>query len=275
MVLNSFWTRHCALPLMPMTTLTTSHWPRAWKNMSWLSLGGSQPTFSRATTAGNRVLSSARRTSSTRSFTATTVYSTYSKSSFQIINIQCQFSMSWYWTLIFFHAPQDAMQYASESKDTELAEELLAWFLKEDKKECFAACLFTCYDLLRPDVVLETAWRHNIMDFSMPYFIQVMREYLSKVSWMEIICWNDKAAEILFSFMQFHTWKNPPPPPQALSVPFSTHAHLLLYVVGHHGCFHPSKLLFHTNVFQRRFITAVLFMSFLSIIWQQKSLFDL
>ena len=77
--------------------------------------------------------------------------------------------------------PQDAMQYASESKDTELAEELLAWFLQEDKKECFAACLFTCYDLLRPDVVLETAWRHNIMDFSMPYFIQVMREYLSKV----------------------------------------------------------------------------------------------
>lgn len=76
---------------------------------------------------------------------------------------------------------QDAMQYASESKDTELAEELLSWFLQEEKRECFAACLFTCYDLLRPDVVLETAWRHNIMDFSMPYFIQVMREYLSKV----------------------------------------------------------------------------------------------
>lgn len=81
---------------------------------------------------------------------------------------------------------QDAMQYASESKDTELAEELLAWFLSEDKKECFAACLFTCYDLLRPDVVLETAWRHNIMDFSMPYFIQVMREYLSKVGLLEV-----------------------------------------------------------------------------------------
>lgn len=79
------------------------------------------------------------------------------------------------------------MQYASESKDTELAEELLAWFLKEDKKECFAACLFTCYDLLRPDVVLETAWRHNIMDFSMPYFIQVMREYLTKVGWPEVM----------------------------------------------------------------------------------------
>uniref|UniRef100_A0A8C6TQ00 Clathrin, heavy chain a (Hc) n=1 Tax=Neogobius melanostomus TaxID=47308 RepID=A0A8C6TQ00_9GOBI len=80
---------------------------------------------------------------------------------------------------------KDAMLYASESKDTELAEELLAWFLQEDKKECFAACLFSCYDLLRPDVVLETAWRHNIMDFSMPYFIQVMREYLSKVDNLE------------------------------------------------------------------------------------------
>ncbi|KAG7258585.1 hypothetical protein CRUP_030873 [Coryphaenoides rupestris] len=80
---------------------------------------------------------------------------------------------------------KDAMLYASESKDTELAEELLAWFLQEDKRECFAACLFTCYDLLRPDVVLETAWRHNIMDFSMPYFIQVMREYLSKVDKLE------------------------------------------------------------------------------------------
>lgn len=73
------------------------------------------------------------------------------------------------------------MQYASESKDTELAEELLQWFLLEDKQECFGACLFTCYDLLRPDVVLETAWRHNIMDFAMPYFIQVMKEYLIKV----------------------------------------------------------------------------------------------
>uniref|UniRef100_A0A670YUR1 Clathrin heavy chain n=1 Tax=Pseudonaja textilis TaxID=8673 RepID=A0A670YUR1_PSETE len=76
---------------------------------------------------------------------------------------------------------KDAMQYASESKDTELAEELLQWFLQEGKQECFGACLFTCYDLLRPDVVLETAWRHNIMDFAMPYFIQVMKEYLSKV----------------------------------------------------------------------------------------------
>ena len=36
-------------------------------------------------------------------------------------------------------------------------------------------CLFNfqCYDLLRPDVILELAWRHKIMDFAMPYLIQV------------------------------------------------------------------------------------------------------
>uniref|UniRef100_A0A803XN81 Clathrin heavy chain n=1 Tax=Meleagris gallopavo TaxID=9103 RepID=A0A803XN81_MELGA len=79
------------------------------------------------------------------------------------------------------HLYKDAMQYAAESKDVELAEKLLQWFLEEGKQECFAACLFTCYDLLHPDVVLELAWRHNIMDFAMPYFVQVMREYLTKV----------------------------------------------------------------------------------------------
>ena len=73
------------------------------------------------------------------------------------------------------------MLYAAESKEAELAEALLQWFLEEGRRECFAACLFTSYDLLRPDVVLETAWRHGLVDFAMPYFIQVMREYLSKV----------------------------------------------------------------------------------------------
>lgn len=82
------------------------------------------------------------------------------------------------------HLPwlQDAMQHTAESRDAELAEKLLQWFLEEGKRECFAASLFTCYDLLPPDVVLELAWRHNLLDLAMPYFIQVMREYLSKVS---------------------------------------------------------------------------------------------
>ncbi|XP_077570823.1 clathrin heavy chain 1 [Stigmatopora nigra] len=80
---------------------------------------------------------------------------------------------------------KDAMLFAAESKDAELAETLLQWFLEEGKKECFAACLFASYDLLHPDVVLELAWRHDIIDFAMPYFIQVMRENLTKVDKLE------------------------------------------------------------------------------------------
>ncbi|XP_029719221.2 clathrin heavy chain [Aedes albopictus] len=81
---------------------------------------------------------------------------------------------------------KDAMEYAAESHQGELAEELLGWFLERGAHDCFAACLFQCYDLLRPDIILELAWRHNIMDFAMPYLIQVTREYTSKVDKLEV-----------------------------------------------------------------------------------------
>jgi len=83
---------------------------------------------------------------------------------------------------------QDAMLYASESRNIDIAEDLIAWFLEDKNYECFAACLFQCYDLLRPDVIMELAWRHNIMDFAMPYMIQVMREYTTKVRTTTTTC---------------------------------------------------------------------------------------
>jgi clathrin heavy chain len=76
---------------------------------------------------------------------------------------------------------KDAMETASQSGDRELCEELLTYFLAEDKKECFASCLYMCYDLLRPDVVVELAWLNNMTDYIMPYMIQFLREYSSKV----------------------------------------------------------------------------------------------
>lgn len=76
---------------------------------------------------------------------------------------------------------RDAMEYAAESRNAEVAEELLEWFLERGSKDCFAACLFHCYDLLHPDVILELAWRHRILHFAMPYLIQVAREYITKV----------------------------------------------------------------------------------------------
>ena len=76
---------------------------------------------------------------------------------------------------------KDAMETAAESRKPEVAEELLQFFVDNDLKDCFAAALYTCYDLIRPDVALELGWRNRIQDMAMPYLIQVVREYTSKV----------------------------------------------------------------------------------------------
>ncbi|KAJ3191643.1 hypothetical protein HK101_007526, partial [Irineochytrium annulatum] len=83
------------------------------------------------------------------------------------------------------HLYKDAMETVAESKDTEVAEELLQYFLELGKKDCFAACLYTCYELLRPDVVMELAWRNGMMDFAMPFMIQVTRESMSRIELLE------------------------------------------------------------------------------------------
>ncbi|CAG8535423.1 3237_t:CDS:10 [Ambispora leptoticha] len=77
---------------------------------------------------------------------------------------------------------KDAIDTANESRSTEVAEELLEYFVKTGNKECFTACLYSCYDLLRPDVVLELSWRNGLTDFVMPFMIQVFRELTVKVS---------------------------------------------------------------------------------------------
>ncbi|CAM6119092.1 unnamed protein product [Calypogeia fissa] len=76
---------------------------------------------------------------------------------------------------------KDAMETTSQSGDRDLAEELLHYFVEQGKKECFASCLYTCYDLIRPDVALELAWFNGIIDFAVPYVLQFMREYTGKV----------------------------------------------------------------------------------------------
>lgn len=49
----------------------------------------------------------------------------------------------------------------------------------QGKKECFASCLFVCYDLIRADVALELAWLNNMVDFAFPYLLQVDKDPLS------------------------------------------------------------------------------------------------
>jgi len=71
----------------------------------------------------------------------------------------------------------DAMETTAASGDQALAEELLTYFVEKGEKECFSACLYTCYDLIRPDVVMEMAWRFDLMNFAMPFMVQTFRTF--------------------------------------------------------------------------------------------------
>jgi len=80
---------------------------------------------------------------------------------------------------------KDAMETARDSGNAELVESLLRFFVESDMKECFCACLYTCYDFVRPDVALELAWRKNSTDFAMPYLIQVLKEYTGRIDGLD------------------------------------------------------------------------------------------
>ncbi|TKR78217.1 hypothetical protein L596_019061 [Steinernema carpocapsae] len=80
---------------------------------------------------------------------------------------------------------KDAMAFAAESRDPAIAEELLTFFLENKLYDCFSAALYTCYDLVHPDVILELAWKHKIMDYAMPYMFQVLREYQTRIENLE------------------------------------------------------------------------------------------
>jgi len=75
----------------------------------------------------------------------------------------------------------DSMETISDSGNADLAEQLLTYFVEKGNKECFAACLYTCYELIRADVVLEMAWRHGLVDYAMPFMIQTFREFDSQI----------------------------------------------------------------------------------------------
>lgn len=84
---------------------------------------------------------------------------------------------------------RDAMETASQSQDRDIAEDLLRFFVAEQVPECLAACLYTCYELVRPDVALEVAWANGLMDTVMPYMVQFLRDYSGRVDTL----WKERA----------------------------------------------------------------------------------
>lgn len=41
--------------------------------------------------------------------------------------------------------------------------------------------LYACYDLIRPDVILEMSWRHGLNDFTMPYMINMLSQQVKTI----------------------------------------------------------------------------------------------
>lgn len=42
--------------------------------------------------------------------------------------------------------------------------------------------LYACYDLLRPDLILELSWRNGLNDFTMPYMINMLSQQTKELS---------------------------------------------------------------------------------------------
>ena len=82
---------------------------------------------------------------------------------------------------------KDAIDTASQSKDGEIAEELLRFFVSVQDRACFAATLFTCYDLISPDVAIELAWRNGYTDFAMPYMYGNTIELLHSTTLLQTV----------------------------------------------------------------------------------------
>ena len=41
--------------------------------------------------------------------------------------------------------------------------------------------LYACYDLIRPDVILEMSWRNGLHDFTMPYMINLLSQQTAAI----------------------------------------------------------------------------------------------
>ena len=76
---------------------------------------------------------------------------------------------------------QDAMEAVAESRDPVLAEDLLRFVMSMQDKELIATMLYTCYELIKPDVAMEIGWRCGLQEFVMPYFIQFVRDLSTRV----------------------------------------------------------------------------------------------
>lgn len=77
---------------------------------------------------------------------------------------------------------KDAIETAAISGKPEVVEELLRYFVDIGSKECYVGMLYACYDLIRPDLVLELSWRNGLNDFTMPFMINLLCQQTKEIA---------------------------------------------------------------------------------------------
>ncbi|KAI1382048.1 clathrin heavy chain [Hypoxylon crocopeplum] len=77
---------------------------------------------------------------------------------------------------------KDAIETAAISGKSEVVEELLRYFVDIGSRECYVGMLYACYDLIRPDIILELSWRHGLNDFTMPYMINLLCQQTKEIA---------------------------------------------------------------------------------------------
>ncbi|KAI5858017.1 armadillo-type protein [Tricharina praecox] len=80
---------------------------------------------------------------------------------------------------------KDAIETAAVSGREEVVDDLLRYFVDIGNRECYAAMLYACYDLIPVHTVMEISWRYGLTDYAMPFMINVMREQSTKIITLE------------------------------------------------------------------------------------------
>ncbi|KAK6460812.1 hypothetical protein DFJ63DRAFT_320950 [Scheffersomyces coipomensis] len=76
----------------------------------------------------------------------------------------------------------DLIRTVAISKSSKIAHDLLDYFVETGNHECFVALLYTSYEFISYDYVLEVSWLHNLGNFIKPYEISIASENQKRIN---------------------------------------------------------------------------------------------
>ena len=75
-------------------------------------------------------------------------------------------------------------------------------------RECYVGMLYACYDLIRPDLILELSWRNGLNDFTMPYMINLLCQQTKELASLKADNEVRKVRKIARLFLVGRVWQS-------------------------------------------------------------------